>query len=205
MDIKRINTYDDVRFSSDVLAEHGAFVIDNKYPCSFKITNEKSARVEYHDYTCIAPIIDFFRFFAEHITVFYDTNGRKIAEFPQIETRIMRIDELQPSQFFVDTDKLKAVSSFVKSTEDMFIPIAFYEKIGRYISLDGHTRLYFAQQQGIKNVRVFITDPPESIYDFADEAINRGVKKVSDMEVLPHDEYDIRWNKFCDDFFQRED
>ncbi len=202
MDIKRINEYCDSRFSEDVLFQHGAFVVDGKYPCSFKITGENTAVVEYHDYNAVLPIIEQFRFYTEHITVFYDAKGDLIAKFPPVEIKRLSIDEIQPSQFYVDEDKIKAVSAFIHSENDIIIPVVFDERIGRHISLDGHTRMYYAYLQGWKTVNVFKgSGAGDYIFWFAKEAIKRGVTKPSEIKRLSHKEYEVRWNKFCDDFF----
>lgn len=203
MDIKRIDNYTDPRFSREVLLQHGAFVIDEKYPCSFKIISENAAQAEYHDYSGIDPIIEQFRFFAEHINVFYDNKGNVIAEYDPVELKTISLDEIQPSQFYADEDKVNAVKEFIRSGDDIIVPVMFDGRINRYISLDGHTRMYYAFLQGYKNIRIFESETNEYIFSFADEAIKRGVRKVSDITMLSHEEYEIKWNKFCDDFFGR--
>lgn len=201
MDITRINDYTDSRFSSEVLNQHGAFVIDGKYPCSFKIIGENKAEMLYRDYSQALPIIEHFRFFTEHITVFYDDGGNVIAEFPPLNIITADIDLIQPSQFYADEDKLKAVSSFIKSGEDIIVPVIRDGETGRYISLDGHTRMYYAYTQGWKSIRIFETESDDYIREFADEAVKRGITKVSHIQRLPHEEYKVNWDKFCDDFF----
>lgn len=203
MDIKRIDSYTDPRFSEEVLLQHGAFIIDEKYPCSFKIISENAAEAEYHDCSSIAPIIERFRFFAEHINVFYDSEGNVIAQYDPVEVKTIPLEEIQPSQFYADEDKVNAVKSFIRSGEDIIVPVMFDGRINRYISLDGHTRMYYAFLQGYKSVKVFEAETNDFIFRFADEAIKRGVNKVSDIKMLTHEEYEIKWNKFCDDFFGR--
>lgn len=204
MDIKRIDSYDDPRFSKEVLAQHGAFIIDGKHPCSFKIIGDDTAQIYYHDYSDIARIIDGFRFFAEHICNFCDKSGKLIASFEPVRSRPYPTEEIQPSQFYVDEDKIRAVSSFIGRGEDIVIPVMLDKRTGRYISLDGHTRMYYAHLRGYESVRVFETEVNDCVLRFADEAMKRGIYKVSDIVLLPHDEYEIRWNKFCDDFFKSE-
>lgn len=202
MDIERINQYCDRRFSEDVLLQHGAFVVDGKYPCSFKITGDNTAVVEYHDYNAVLPIIEEFRFYTEHITVFYDTKGNLIAEFPPVVIKRLSLDEIQPSQFYVDEDKLKAISAFIHSENDIIIPVLFDGSVGRHISLDGHTRMFYAYLQGWKTVNVFEgSGVGDYIFWFAKEAIKRGITKPSEIKRLSHKEYEVRWNKFCNDFF----
>lgn len=205
MDIKRIDSYDDPRFSKEVLAQHGAFIIDDKYPCSFKIIGDDTAQVDYHDFSDIAPIIDSFRFFAEHIGNFCDKSGRTVASFEPVRSKLFPVAEIQPSQFYVDEDKIKAVSSFIGSGEDIVIPVMLDKRTGRYISLDGHTRMYYAYLQGYESIKVFESETNDYVLRFADEAVKRGVQKVSDITLLSHSEYEIKWNKFCDDFFERSD
>lgn len=53
MEIRRINNYSDSRFSEKVLKQHGAFEAD---------------------------VIEEFRYYAEHITKFYNESGQTVAE-----------------------------------------------------------------------------------------------------------------------------
>lgn len=200
MDIQRVDDYVDSRFLPEVLKQHGAFVIDEKFPCSFEIISKDAAQVEYHDYSEIMPIIEQFRFYTEHITKFLDKDGNILAEFPPVNTFELGIDRIQPSQFYVDKDKIQAVSSFLTSESDIVVPVM--AKDGRYISLDGHTRLFYAYTQGWKTVRAFKTQVNGYVLKFVEEAVKRGVTYVKDMELLEHVDYEIKWNKFCDDFFK---
>ena len=200
MEIKRIDSYDHPLFSKEVLEQHGGFLVDGKYPCSFRIIGADTAMADYHDYSEIAPIIEEFRFFAEHICNFCDRDGKVIASFEPVQTKPVPIEDIQPSQFYADEDKVKAVSSFIGSGDDIVVPVMLDKRTGRYISLDGHTRMYYGYLQGYKNIKVFETEVNDFVLRFADEAVKRGVHRVSDIVLLPHDEYEVRWNKFCDDF-----
>ena len=199
MDIERINDYEDQRFSPEVLKQHGAFMIDKKYPCAFKIISEDSAEIDFYDYSQMEPIIESFRFYAEHITKFYDKDGKLLAALKPVDIFVLNTEQVQPSQFYVDEDKVKAVSSFLKEGSDIIIPVM--KQGDRFISLDGHTRLYYARTKGWKTVRAFETEVNDYVLEFVKEAIKRGVERVQDMELLSHSDYEIKWNKFCDDFF----
>ena len=110
------------------------------------------------------------------------------------------IKDIQPSQFYVDEEKVKAIESFIKSEEDIIIPLT---KIGdTYISEDGHTRLYYAVSKGFTKVRGFITSPGDYTGEFAEEARKRKVFSPYDLKLISHEEYKIKWHKFCDDFFE---
>ena len=49
---------------------------------------------------------------------------------------------MQPSQFYVRAEKLKAVQTFIGKPEDVVVQVIPYGD--RFVSLDGHTRLYGA-------------------------------------------------------------
>lgn len=68
-----------------------------------------------------------------------------------------------------------------------------------YISLDGHTRLAVAVELGYEYVLGFLTVSNEYIWAFAKEAKKRGINTPYDLKRVPHDEYEIVWNKFCDE------
>ena len=68
-----------------------------------------------------------------------------------------------------------------------------------YISLDGHTRLAVAVELGYEYVLGFLTVSNEYILAFAKEAKKRGINTPYDLKRVPHDEYEIVWNQFCDE------
>ena len=178
-EIKRIDTYDDARFSDKVLSQHGAFLVN--------------------DSLLYEEVIEEFRFFAEHITIFYDEQGNVVKEFAKIPIFDVKIEEIQPSQFYVDITKKQEVSKFVCTEEDIIIPLV---KCGdKFISMDGHTRLAVAIDKGFKEVKGFLAKSEDWLYKFANEAEKRHVHSPYDLETLTHEEYEVKWNRFCDEFF----
>lgn len=198
--IQRINEYDDIRFPREVLIEHGAFLIDDKYKCSFKITSKNTATVEFDKEINIEEVIDEFRFYAEHITKFYDINNKIIKSFPSINIFKINIEDIQPSQFYVDKNKVESVSSFITNSNDIIVPLA---KINdELVSLDGHTRLHLATKRGYKQVYGFYTLAEDYIRDFVLEAKRRNILTPYDLKLLTHEEYEKKWYTFCNDFFE---
>lgn len=197
--IQRINSYDDGRFNREVLNQHGAFIVDEKYKCSFKIINGNSAIVIFDKEVDVFQLIDEFRFYSEHIVNFYSEDMELIKAFSPIKIFHIDIKDIQPSQFFVDMDKVKAISSFIGCEDDIVISLAKIED--EFISLDGHTRLYYAVSKGYSKVKGYLTEPGEYIEGFVEEARKRKVFSPYDLELIPHEEYRIKWDKFCDDFF----
>lgn len=197
--IQRVNSYEDDRFEKDILNQHGAFIVDEKYKCSFKIINKDSAIVLFDKEVDVFQLIDEFRFYSEHIINFYGEDMELIKAFPPINIFHITIKDIQPSQFFVDMDKVKAIGSFIKSEEDIIISLAKIKD--SFISLDGHTRLYYAVSKGYSKVKGYLTEPGDYLEGFVEEARKRKVYSPYDLELISHEEYEIKWHKFCDNFF----
>lgn len=199
--IRRIDSYDDERFSTQVLHQHGAFVVNNSLLYEVEIISQNEAIIR-GDERFYKEVIEEFRFFSEHITKFYDKERNIVIEFKDLPTIDVSIDRIQPSQFYVDSTKKMAVESFINTERDVIIPLVEYGD--RYISMDGHTRLSVAIDKGFKSVKGIIVQGDEWLYKFVEEAIKRNVKTPYDLEVLSHEDYDIKWNRFCDEFFEQE-
>lgn len=198
MDITRINTYDDPRFSTEALRQHGCYLVDGK-PCEVLITAEDSALIACTDRAALPALIEEFRFHAPHITRFVDEQGTLVQAFPPREPLTLALADIQPSQFFVDEEKLAAVASFIHAPEDIIIQVLPHK--GRFIALDGHTRLYYAMRHGWAHVCAVTETSDEYIHAFVAEAQQRGIRTPEDMALLSHAEYEVQWNQFCDDFF----
>lgn len=199
--IKRINSYEDSRFSKNILLQHGAFVLNEEFLYEIEILNENSAIIYGENKNYYEKVIEEFRFYSEHISKFYDENKKLIKEYENVTTFYVDIKDIQPSQFYVDKSKKKAVSYFISKEEDIIVPLIKYKN--KYISLDGHTRMSIALDKGFSKIKGFITISEDYIYDFVKEAELRGIKSPIDMIELTHEDYKEKWNKFCDDYFNK--
>lgn len=198
MEIKRINTYNDPRFLQNVLNQHGCFLADG-IPYEIEIISEREAVVRGENPAAFLPLINQYRFFAPHITRFYDDKGNIIKEYPQADIFELNLEQIQPSQFYVDSEKIEAIRTFIHQPQDIIIQVMPYED--RYISLDGHTRLYYAVMNGWTTVRAVIETSDDWVYRFVDEAQKSGVYTPYDMSLISRSEYEQRWNRFCDEIF----
>jgi len=198
MNITRINTYDDHRFSQEALNQHGCYLADGDVPIEIKIISQSEAII-IGDEAYFDEVIDEFRFNSEHITKFYDESGKIVKQFKDVELFKLDIDKIQPIQFFVDRDKLEAVKSFVGVEEDVIIPVAMHD--GAYASLDGHTRLYLAYTLGFKQVYAYFSEDFDGFDYFFDEARKRNIYSAKDLILLEHEEYVDKWDKFCDEYY----
>ena len=122
MEIKRINSYDDNRFSQTVLHQHGCFLADGK-PYEVEIISDYEAVISGENQTGYSEIIEEFRFYTPHITRFYSRERQIVKEYPRAQLLTLCLDQIQPSQFFVDEDKIAAVSSFIHKPQDIIIQV----------------------------------------------------------------------------------
>ena len=200
MAIERINTYDDPRFSPAALAQHGGYLADGT-ACEVRIVAEDTAVVTGCPAACQPALIEAFRFNAPHITRFLAEDGAVLAALPPVVRFPVSLADIQPSQFFVDEEKLAAVATFIHAPEDVIIPVIPHPVAsGRFISLDGHTRLFLAVKQGWTHVRAVMDTADAVLLAFAAEAARRGIHSPADMTLLPHAAYEEEWNRFCDRF-----
>lgn len=198
MEIKRIDTYRDDRFSKAVLNQHGAYLIDNE-PYQIEITDAASAVIRGRDPAAYEALIEEFRFHAPHIFRFYDEGSSLVAEYPAPVLFDVAPELIQPSQFFIDEDKLNAVRTFVRSAADIVVQVIPYGD--RFVSLDGHTRLYLAVQSGFAAVKAVESEMDDWVWPFVHEAERRSILQPRDMILLPHEQYDVQWNQYCDEVF----
>ena len=203
MEIERINLYYDERFSKKVLLQHGCFLVDRNSPYEVEIISDFEAVIRGEDRSLYPEMIERFRFYAPQIIKFLDTDGKLVAEYPQAQLLAVHMDQIQPSQFFVDEDKIAAVSTFIREAQVIIIQVLPYD--GRYISLDGHTRLYYAVMKGWSQVRAVIASSDDWVYKFVEEAKKRGITTPKGMSLVRHIEYEEKWNRLCDEFFAAED
>lgn len=199
MKIKRIDTYTDSRFSESALFQHGCFLVEGK-PYEIEIVSDFEAIVRGEEKEAYSEVIEEFRFYAPHITKFYDSRRNAIKEYPSVSMKMISLEEIQPSQFYVDEEKVFAIQKFVHSAEDIIIPVVPYK--GRYISLDGHTRLYYAVLKEWKAVRAVVENSDAYIFDFVKEARKREIYTPKDIKMVSHREYEKKWYQFCDEYFK---
>jgi len=200
MKIIRAGINDTDIFSKDEL-DYGAccfFTEDRKHKYFFEIKG-REATVFSDTEQYINQVIDEFLFCSGFVISIKDKYGRILLTRTQNKPHIYDISKIQPSQFYVNEEKLISCKKWIKSPKDIFIPVAI--KDGITISLDGHTRMRAAIDLGYTSVYVYPDEYDESIFLFVDEAVRRNINGVADMELVSADEYEIKWNKFCDDLF----
>lgn len=190
MEIERIHGYCNPRFSQRVLNQHGCFLVDGQ-PCEVEIISAVEAVVRHCPKAAHGELIALFRDYAPQITTFYDGTGKLIQKMESVECFEVPLKAIQPAQFYVDADKVAAVKTFVQVPGDVVVQVA--ERDGRFLCVDGHTRLYCAAIRGFERVRAVRTEAGDYLVDFAAEAARRGIHSAHDLTLLCHAEYEEKW------------
>jgi len=186
---------------NDLYAGACCFFSEDKAHKYFFEINGREATLRTNTNQYIAQAIEEFLFYSGFVTIIKDKDGNILHNRTIPQPYWLEIAKIQPSQFYINQQKLNSCKKWIKSPQDIFIPIAI--KDDKAISLDGHTRLKAAIDFGYTSVLVYPDDYDDTIFHFVDEAVRRKISSAYDMEVINSDEYKTKWDKFCDDLFSR--
>ena len=116
---------------------------------------------------------------------------------------VMTLDEVQPSQLFISSEKLSQVMrDFDPLRPESLEPIPVKELGNQVIFTDGHTRAFAAFLCGLSEVRVF-WDQDEldwQAYEICVEwCKEEGIRTIADLRdrVVAPEEYEVLWLKRC--------
>ena len=198
MEIKRVTEYNNPLFSQIVLNQRGAFLIDEE-PYEIEIISNDSAFVRGKNRENFKKLIEYFRYYSPYINNFFDKNNKKIFSFEKKRVLTLEVDKIQPSQFYIDEDKVNALKSFIKNSKDIVIQVVKSDE--GYICVDGHTRLFIAFLKNFKTVLAIETEFDDDTNYFVSQAKKRNIFTIKDLELVPHSDYKKLWNDFCDSYF----
>lgn len=198
MEIKRITEYNNPLFSEIVLKQRGAFLIDEE-PYEIEIISSDSAFVKGKNRENFKKLIEYFRYYSPHINNFFDENNKKIISFEKKRILTLEVDKIQPSQFYIDEDKLNALKSFIKNSKDIVIQVVKSDE--GYICVDGHTRLFIAFLKNFKTVYAIETEFDNDTNYFVSQSKKRNIFTIKDLKLVSHSDYKNLWIDFCDSYF----
>ncbi|MBF1294967.1 MAG: hypothetical protein HXM96_02540 [Parvimonas sp.] len=198
MEIKRVTEYNNPLFSQIVLNQRGAFLIDEE-PYEIEIISSDSAFVKGKNRKNFKKLIEYFRYYSPHINNFFDENNKKIISFEKKPVLTLEVDKIQPSQFYIDEDKVNALENFIKNSKDIVIQVVKSDE--GYICVDGHTRLFIAFLKNFKTVHAIETEFDDDTNYFVSKAKKRNIFTIKDLKLVSHSDYKKLWNDFCDSYF----
>lgn len=120
----------------------------------------------------------------------------------------LTIKDLQPSQFYISQKKIDDINKWFNPSDlSNFEPIPIKILDGGIVITDGHTRVVAALQNGLDKVPLAY-DEDELNWDMYRECVKE-CKKLNITSplsllsrIISEDEYEIKWNKWCDEMQQ---
>lgn len=155
------------------------------YHYEFEI-NQNQALVKYDSILFIKDAINEFRKYNKNVIRFYNSDRSFYLGFDEIQTFKLPIDILQPSKFFIDMDKYKAIEKHLEN-ETFVVPVCIIDD--EYVLLDGHARVRYLIDNYIKMIDVYMDNPSIDVQNYVYIAKENNLFKVKNMEILPHEEY----------------
>ncbi|MFX0102703.1 MAG: hypothetical protein ACFFCS_24260 [Candidatus Hodarchaeota archaeon] len=119
------------------------------------------------------------------------------------DTFLERLQDLQPSQLYINSEKLKTVhEEFDPIAVETFPPIPVIKLDGKITMTDGHTRAFAAYQVGLEKVKVYWDEDELDLEMYAacvGWCKDEGITSVADLEsrVIDSDAYNKLWIERC--------
>ena len=202
-DIKRIESLEEYPCADpQYVSRHTAFWVDQAI-VYFEILNPEQAIIHCNkkileNSALLEEVIQEFRFYSYHITQFLNEQHQLVKKFPSVELTLVEINDLQPSQFYVNQEKILQCSGWIENLHHLIIPV----HPNTNFICDGHTRLYAALQKGFHKCYIYTAEESgDYLLDFVKMARERNIFHVADLQPLSDSEYKTLWWQFCDDYF----
>lgn len=116
----------------------------------------------------------------------------------------MKIDDMQPSQLFISSEKLSQVMKSLDPVKHGSIEPIPVKKLGsQVVFVDGHTRAFAAFQHGFSEIPVY-WEEDELDWDAYEICVEwckkEGIHTIADLKgrIVSHKEYEIVWYKRCE-------
>ena len=119
----------------------------------------------------------------------------------------VKLTDLHPTQLYLSEKKLHDIQMLDQSEENINLdPISILAVGNRLLIADGHHRAYQALLAGQDTISAeFDQDGGDVLYDlYAQVCEERKIDSILDLKdrILPQDEYEAKWYKWCDGFKQ---
>jgi len=118
------------------------------------------------------------------------------------KTFFMKLDEIQPSQLYISSDKLRNVMKDFPSKQASIEPIPIKKLRDQIIFVDGHTRAFAAFQCGFSTVPVYweYEELDWEAYEICVEwCKEEGIYTIADLKnrIVSHQQYEKLWYGRC--------
>jgi len=129
----------------------------------------------------------------------------KVVRVPIEMTNVfqMKLDSIQPSQLYINSEKLRYVMRQLQSKPVFIKPVPVKKLEDRIVFVDGHTRAFAALLLGLSEIPVYWEDD-ELDWDEYKVCIGwckeEGIHTISDLKnrIVSHKDYKTLWLDRCE-------
>jgi len=171
-------------------------LVDNDKEYKF-IIKKQEALIEADDFNNIQEYVKTIKNLRPHVYKFYSKDHSFYQEFDMVYSFKLPIKIIQPSKVFIDKDIVEKIGDNIDD-ENAYFPVNIIDN--EYVLLDGHARLYCINENYVKMVNVYISDYKNHVPELAYVCREGNITKISDVNVLKHEEYEMYWNNFKETF-----
>ena len=121
------------------------------------------------------------------------------------KTFMMKLSEIQPSQLYVNSEKLREVmKTFDSANPGLIEPIPIKRLGNEIVFVDGHTRAFAAFQRGLSRIPVYWEDE-ELDWDAYEICVRwckeEGIHTIADLKdrVVSQKDYETLWYARCEE------
>jgi hypothetical protein len=121
----------------------------------------------------------------------------------------MNLNDIQPSQLYINSQKLSDILKWFKPDDyENYDPLPIKKLNGKIIFTDGHTRAFAAYLKGINFIKVYWDEDDLSwdAYQICVDWCNfEGIYSIADLKdrVIELGEYEILWLQRCKDMHKK--
>jgi hypothetical protein len=122
---------------------------------------------------------------------------------------IMKLNQIQPSQLFISSDKLSEVlKDYDRLKPELLEPLPVWKLGDQVILTDGHTIALAAYLRGFSEIRVYWDDEELDVdaYQILVEWCKKeGIHSIADLKdrVISPEQFDLLWLKRCKEMMQQ--
>jgi len=124
------------------------------------------------------------------------------------KTFMMKLEEIQPSQLYISSEKLNEVMNTIDPTKpDAIEPIPIKKLGNKTIFVDGHTRAFAAYLLSLPLIPVYWEDEELDWDAYAicvEWCEKEGIRTIADLrsKVVLQKDYEILWYRRCEEMQQ---
>ena len=165
----------------------------------FEILNHHEAIVYTDTLECPMKVIEEFLFYSGFISLIRNQKQQIIYQQPPKHIMKLEIARIQPSQLYINEEKLRRLLTWIKEPKDIIVPVIYYAN--QYVLIDGHTRLKAAELLGFHKIYAYIDEWEDCIEDFIHFCHEENKYTISDLPIISKNDYQMKWCDFCKKYF----